>query len=93
MTDYKQTIGEYRVGVSFNPSGNPLIDEIKRKAADLIDMINQMVEWDEEEGKPEIPGPEWDAYMEEQRLGGVAMASIEEAAMWAVKAVTKRERE
>ena len=37
--DRKQTEGEYRVGVSFNPSNSSAVDEIKRKTAELIDLI------------------------------------------------------
>lgn len=33
------TEGEYRVGVDFNPGGNPQVDEVKRKAAELIDYV------------------------------------------------------
>lgn len=33
------TEGEYRVGVSFNPGGNPEVDIIKSMAASLIDFI------------------------------------------------------
>jgi hypothetical protein len=32
------TLGEYRVGISFIPSPNPLVDEIKKRAAELIDL-------------------------------------------------------
>ena len=39
-----QTKGEYRVGTTFNPSASGLVDEIKRKAADLIDLIDSEVE-------------------------------------------------
>ena len=35
----EQSLGEYRVGVSFNPSGNDQVDKIKKKAAELIDLI------------------------------------------------------
>lgn len=34
-----QTEGEYRVGIHFNPGGNPQVSEIKEAAAELIDMI------------------------------------------------------
>lgn len=33
------TIGEYRVGIDFNPSGDDLVGRIKRAAADLVDLI------------------------------------------------------
>lgn len=34
------TLGEYRVGISFNPSSNPQVDAIKRAAADFIDLLS-----------------------------------------------------
>jgi hypothetical protein len=67
------TLGEYRVGISFNPGKNPMVDNIKRAAADLIDLID-VIETDNSEVK---------------RLKALAMTQIEEAAMWGVKAVTK----
>ena len=33
------TEGEFRVGISFNPSGDKNVDEIKQLAAELIDLI------------------------------------------------------
>lgn len=68
------TKGEYRVGLSFNPSGNNVVDDIKSRAADLIDMIDSIpVEDNQERG----------------RLKALAQTAVEEAAMWAVKAATK----
>ena len=71
------TNGEYRVGISFNPGGNPMVDKIKRAAADLIDLVETV----EGEGEGEVG-----------RLKALAMTSIEDAAMWAVKAATKLPR-
>ena len=85
MTDFKQTIGEYRVGISFNPSGNPLVDEIKRKAADLIDLINTIDTTSE--------SLEFSHWAEISSSKVQAMHDVEMAAMWAVKAATKPERE
>ena len=34
------TIGEWRCGVSFNPSGEPTVDVIKRGFASLIDFVD-----------------------------------------------------
>ncbi|WP_272658176.1 hypothetical protein [Providencia sp. PROV108] len=34
-----QTLGQKLVGVSFNPSGNIMIDAVKQNAADTIDLI------------------------------------------------------
>jgi len=72
--------GEFRVGSGFNPSGKALVDQIKRMSADLIDLIDE-VSITPEGGK--LAG-------ERQRLKSLAQTAIEEGAMWAVKAVTKR---
>lgn len=69
--------GEYRVGINFNPSGDSAVDFIKAKAASLINDIDGI---HNEVGDPD----------EIARLKELAMTAVEEAAMWAVKAVTKR---
>lgn len=76
--EYKLTEGEYLVGLSFNPSGNPLVHEIKIRTAQLIDL---MLEW-----KKGVTGLG-------AREAAIAVHEYEEAAMWAVKAVTKGPRE
>lgn len=35
------TEGEYRVGITFNPSSDGLVDRIKQDTAALIDLINE----------------------------------------------------
>jgi hypothetical protein len=73
-----QTLGEYRVGIDFNPSASLEVTAIKRQAASLIDFINDIA--DHADG-------------EIRRLKAMAMTDIETAAMHAVKAVTKKQRE
>ena len=63
------TEGQLRVGVTFNPSGNPLVDEIKNASAALIDLVMQSGA--------------------DPRTNAIAATQIEQAAMWAVKAITK----
>lgn len=76
-----QTKGEYRVGITFNPSASGIVDEIKRKAADLIDLIESIPsDRDSERGN------------EAGRLKALAQTEVESAAMWAVKAATKPEK-
>lgn len=70
------TLGEYKVGISFNPSSNPDVDELKQKAADFIDFCEHA------RSVYSIP--------EAQRLLSLAQTHAEDAAMWAVKAVTKQ---
>lgn len=76
------TRGEYRVGVTFNPSEDPQVAAIKEAAANLIDMIG---------GIPD--GAAHGAAPERGRLKALAMTAIEEGAMWAVKAATKKPAE
>lgn len=76
------TKGEYRVGITFNPSNNPMVDEIKSLSAKLIDLIE------------EIPSDrESEVGNERGRLKALAQTDVENAAMWAVKAATKQPRE
>lgn len=76
-----ETKGEYRVGVSFNPSGESLVDQIKAAASALIDLI-ETIPSDRETERGNEAG----------RLKALAQTEIESAAMWAVKAATKRDR-
>ena len=68
------TLGQFRVGIGFNPSADPNVDAIKTQAAGLIDLINALPAQDSEQA----------------RLKALAMSAIEEGAMWAVKAATKQ---
>ena len=72
------TKGKYRVGVTFNPSANPVVDELKLQAAKLIDMIEEIPM------QPGVPDGEF------KRLVAHAQTLIEDGAMIAVKAATKQ---
>ena len=72
------TLGEYRVGMYFNPGGNPLVDLIKRKVADLIDLCESMRD-------SSTDG-------EKARLIFLAQTHLENAAMWGVQAAMKARR-
>ena len=72
----EKTLGERRVRIDFNVSGETAIDEIKAKTADLINIVKACpIERHCEPG-------------ESARLQALAMTAYEEAAMWAVKMVT-----
>jgi len=83
-----KTKGEYRVDASFNPSANGLVDQIKRHAAHLIDLIESIpVQTHSDHVGGEV-------YLSPQaqeiaRCKALAQTEIEAAAMWAVKAATK----
>ncbi len=80
MPDERQmTKGEFRVGINFNPSGDDTVGQIKRAAADLIDLIEK------------IPSDRESMVGNERgRLKALAQTDIETAAMHAVKAATKQ---
>lgn len=73
------TKGEYRVGITFNPSNDDMVGKIKRAAADLIDLIETIT-----------TSGGGDQYNEVTRLKALAQTEVESAAMWAVKAATKQ---
>ena len=73
------TEGAYRVGIDFNPGRNPIVAELKRQSASLIDLILAI---------PQANGRE----DEITRLQNIAAQAIEDGAMWAVKAATKPAR-
>lgn len=74
-----KTLGELRVRIEFNPSNEDYVFQIKQKAAELIDFIDQAA------AKPVFSDPEVGEY---RRLKALALTSFEEGAMWAVKAAT-----
>ena len=69
-----RSLGEERIRTSFNPSGDNLVDQIKQKSAELVDLCA------ERESLTNAG--------EEIRLWRLAMTAYEEAAMWATKAAT-----
>lgn len=77
------TPGEYRVGLTFNPSGDDRVTQIKRASAALIDLIMSQPVGDTE------TDAELYRTAEVARLNRLAVESIEAGAMWAVKAATK----
>ncbi len=82
MPDQKQraeatrelTFGEKAVGVTFNPSNKPFVDEIKAKYASVIDSLNEVREFTT---NPEV-----------KRQLSVAITEAQTSQMWAVKAAT-----
>lgn len=70
----EKTLGEKRVRTSFNPSDQSNVQHIKERAAEFINYVNDVMP------NPKDP--------EQARLKALALTTIEEAAMWAVKAAT-----
>lgn len=71
------TLGDYRVGVDFNPSGDKRVDFVKQNIANLIDLCQDLAI--ERKDEKEVV-----------RLFSIAVEHLEDAAMWAVKAITKK---
>jgi hypothetical protein len=76
----EQTLGEYRVGVDFNPTGSEAVHSIKHRVADLITDM-EALKTASLNINPEVI-----------RLLALAQTAFEEGAMWAVKALTKPAR-
>mgnify|MGYP006332613017 CR=1 FL=1 len=72
-----QTIGEKRVRIEFNPSNSGNVNALKQKAAEAINILQDFKDDPRETKDPET-----------MRLVALAQTAFEEAAMWAVKAIT-----
>lgn len=70
----EMTYGEKAVGLTFNPSGNALVQEVKEAYAKIIDICNNIRTGTEDN--------------EVKRLMSIAITEAQGAQMWAVKAVT-----
>jgi hypothetical protein len=71
------TYGEQAVGLTFNPSGDPKVTQLKQLYAQIIDICN-------DERTSANKG-------EKARLWSIAITEAQGAQMWAIKAATWRE--
>lgn len=71
------TTGEKRVRVQFNPSQKGNVQRAKEKIAEIIDVLDEFKNDDTNNHDSEA-----------HRLIAIAQTSLEEAAMWTVKALT-----
>jgi hypothetical protein len=76
MTEKEQTFGERAVGLSFNPSGDNAVGELKQRAAEFIDACHAL-RTATNDG-------------EAQRMYSIAITEAQTAQMWAVKGATWR---
>lgn len=70
------SLGAARVRLDFNPGKDDLVDRLKRKTAELIDLCDAI--------------ESHEAHGEIARCVSLAMTHYEDAAMWAVKAATAK---
>jgi len=68
------SFGEKAVGITFNPGGNELVNEIKKNYALAIDHLNS--------NRAQTDNPE------KKRMYSVAITELQTSQMWAVKAAT-----
>ena len=73
METREMTFGERACGMSFNPGGREDVELIKRKFAEVVDMLNVH---------------RIDANPEVGRMLSIAITETQTAQMWAVKAIT-----
>ena len=68
------SFGEKAVGLSFNPSKDDLVHQVKQRYATIIDEMHSLRHHSD---SPEV-----------KRLASVAITEAQGAQMWAVKAIT-----
>jgi len=71
----EMTFGEKAVGLTFNPSGDPRVNEVKKLYAEIIDLLKHHM------------NPQGG---EINRMLAIAITESQTAQMWAVKAITWR---
>jgi hypothetical protein len=71
MSEKKQTFGERAVGLSFNPSADSSVDEIKKECAQIIDTLNTLREQATD--------------LEVKRMYSISITEVQTGQMWAVK--------
>jgi hypothetical protein len=77
MEGNELTFGQKAVGITFNPGGNPKVNEVKELYAKVIDLCNDIRIEAGKTGNPEMA-----------RLLSVAITEAQGAQMWAVKGIT-----
>ena len=77
MDTKSPTFGEKAVGLTFNPSGDNAVNEVKASFARAIDLMNELRE--------NCHSPE------QERMYSIAITDAQAAQMWAVKAITWRD--
>jgi hypothetical protein len=82
------SIGEVRVRTKFNPSNDGLVDTLKQKTAELINLCQSIKNEEVSKDYDKAPNESREANGEVIRWVALAQTAYEEAAMYAVKAAT-----
>lgn len=75
------TFGEKAVGLTFNPSNDPMVQGIKEQFAAIIDGLHNLRSEALTTAQAGVPS-------EKVRMYSVAITEAQTAQMWAVKAIT-----
>ena len=79
------SIGETRVRIDFNVGGDDHVTSVKQTTADMINFLNTLDPFRDKDATCEDFLSD---SVEKSRLITIAQQKYEEAAMWAVKAIT-----
>jgi hypothetical protein len=82
------TKGEQRLRISFNPSSDSLVDQIKQKTSELINLLEAVKNDEVSKTYEQSPETKQEVSGEKLRLVSLSETAYEEAAMWAIKAIT-----
>lgn len=80
------TFGQKAVGLTFNPSGDPVVNDLKTKAAAFIDACDAVR--NNTGAQVALQKMSSDAQREVCRMASIAITEAQTAQMWAVKAAT-----
>ena len=83
-----KSLGELRVRADSNVSANNFVDVLKKRSAELIDLVDQLKKQTAAEVENGVAKFTVSNDPEQLRLIALAQTAYEEAAMWAVKAAT-----
>ena len=80
-TDREMTAGEKAVGITFNPSNDPKVQEVKELFAKAFNMVEQSVDVNK------LETPDY-SVARSRKMRDSALENIITAQMWAVKVLT-----
>lgn len=83
MEQSKITFGQEAVGISFNPGGNPAVNDIKERFAKLIDDVQNF----HNTNSPDVAEAKSNPYLT-NIIKGESLRTLMDAQMWAIKYIT-----
>lgn len=84
----EKSLGEKRVRTDFNTTGSDVVNSIKQKTAELINLLEAVRNDEVSKTYEQSPETLQEVSGEKLRLIALAQTAYEEAALWAVKSCT-----